>query len=192
MKRQTSSLSIYGETGRFPLIMRQQDRAVKLWIRLKFSIENKPINHVFNELMTLHCKGHKTWLTKIQSILGDTYYSMPNKLSLKQYTCQLKETRYKQYIEKWNIDINDSAANPILRTYRIFKTDFGKEAYFSLVSKRNFLTAIARFMTSSHSLHIEKGRHTIPTTPIENRKCLFCLLNKVDDEFHMLLECDFS
>ena len=42
VKRSTSSLITYGESGRFPLFMRQQDRAVKLWFRLKFSRDDKP------------------------------------------------------------------------------------------------------------------------------------------------------
>ena len=60
VKRTTSSLSIYGETGRFPLFMRQQDKAVKLWIRLKHSSADKPINHVFRELENLHNRGYET------------------------------------------------------------------------------------------------------------------------------------
>lgn len=53
----------------------------------------------------------------------------------------------------------------------------------------NYLTAISRFRTSSHSLHIETGRHTVPYTPAENRLCSFCDLNSIDDEMHMLLKC---
>ena len=73
----------------------------------------------------------------------------------------------------------------------MFKTDFRKESYLLHISNRLFFTAISRFRTSSHSLHIETGRHTIPYTPIENRLCTFCNLKSVDDEIHMLLRCTF-
>ena len=74
----------------------------------------------------------------------------------------------------------------------MFKTHFTKEPYLLHVSNRRFFTAISRFRTSSHSLHIETGRHTIPYTPIENRICNFCDLKSIDDEIHMLLRCPFN
>ena len=42
---------------------------------------------------------------------------------------------------------------------------------------------------SSHSLRIEKGRYTIPKTPIDERICLYCNLNCIEDEKHLLTEC---
>ena len=191
IKQQTPSLAIYGETGRFPLLMRQQDRAVKLWIRLKFSTDNKPINHVFRELERLQRCGANTWLTKIKNIIGDLYDDIPISHNPKQLTSHLKGIRYKKYADKLLADINDNTANPKLRTYCMFKTEYRKEPYLNHISNRLFFTAISRFRTSSHSLHIETGRHTIPYTPIENRICTFCNLNSIDDEIHMLLRCTF-
>ena len=69
----TSSSAVYGDTGRFPLVLRQQDRAIKLWFRLKYSRDNKPINNVFSELERLQNLGHNTWLTKIKDCLGEMY-----------------------------------------------------------------------------------------------------------------------
>ncbi len=42
---------------------------------------------------------------------------------------------------------------------------------------------------SSHSLRIESGRHTFPKTAIEDRICNHCDLNKVEDEYHFVMEC---
>ena len=112
----------------------------------------------------------------------------------KQFTSHLKEIRYKIYMEKLLTDIKDNAANPKLRTYCMLKTDYRKETYLYHISDRFIFTAIYRFRTSSHSLHLETGRHTIPYTPIENRICTFCNLDSIetiDDEIHMLLGCTF-
>ena len=50
--------------------------------------------------------------------------------------------------------------------------------------------AIARIRASSHHLGIELGRHTKPKpTPIENRLCLYCSSNSIDNEFHFVLKC---
>ena len=141
-----------------------QDRAVKLWLRLKFSNAHKPINHVFDELMTLHSLGHDTWISKIKMSLGEMFENIPSNVNVGILTSQLRDVRYKSFVEKWRENINDTDRNPKLRTYCKFKTDFMSEAYHS--NTRKYLTSISRFRTSSHSLHIETGRHTIPITPV--------------------------
>ena len=188
VKRQTSSLAVYGETGRYPLLLRQQDRVIKSWIRLENSPQDKPIYHVYCELKHLHDLGYKTWVSKVQDILNEVDLSnMPTqpKLLLK---C-IKDRRYNAYKDKWLQQVNDSNSNPILRTYCKFKQHFGKEAYLSKSSNTNFMSAIAKFRTSSHCLFIELGRHTRPYTPAELRICKYCDLSEIDDEFHMLLKC---
>ena len=190
-RQDTNIICIYGETGRFPLVMRQEDRALKLWLRLKFSKENKPINNVFYELENLQNLGYDTWLTKIRTILGTLYNNVTDIENSRRLLSDLKEKRYRLFMEKLLIDIKDHASNPKLRSYCLFKIDYRKEPYLHYVTNRNFLTAISRFRTSSHSLHIETGRHTLPYTPVDNRICTFCNSNKIDDEMHMLLKCTF-
>ena len=153
--------------------MRQQDKAVKLWFRLKFSTQDKPINHVFQELEHLHNAGHTTWLSKIEHILVDVYHDLPYDINHKRWMSQLKDERYKKFIVSWLNNINDSESHPKLRTYCRFKMEFRKEPYLYQVN-RTYLNAISRFRTSSHCLHIETGRHTKPITPVENRTCNFC------------------
>ena len=48
--------------------------------------------------------------------------------------------------------------------------------------------AIVRLLCSSHRLRIETGRWSRPVTPRNDRKCETC--NKLDDEYHFLLECN--
>ena len=43
---------------------------------------------------------------------------------------------------------------------------------------------------SSHTLGIEKGRHTKPKTPLEDRLCDTCRV--VDDEMHFFLHCKLN
>ena len=50
-------------------------------------------------------------------------------------------------------------------------------------------SSIARFRLSSHNLAIELGRHKRPYLPPGNRICDKCILNKVEDELHCLMEC---
>ena len=52
--------------------------------------------------------------------------------------------------------------------------------------KRKLLT---KLRISNHNLAIEKGRHTIPKTPISERYCTQCNTNSIEDEIHFLLVC---
>ena len=39
------------------------------------------------------------------------------------------------------------------------------------------------------TLGIESGRYTRPVTPVTSRLCKYCSSNKIDDEYHAILEC---
>ena len=47
--------------------------------------------------------------------------------------------------------------------------------------------ALIRLLCSSHRLYIETGRWSRPIIPRNNRKCATC--DKLEDEYHFLLEC---
>ena len=64
------------------------------------------------------------------------------------------------------------------------------EPYLYLVKKPRFRNAIARFRYSSHTLKIERGRHTNSKTPVADRVCVHCKV--IEDEKHFLLKCDIN
>ena len=50
-----------------------------------------------------------------------------------------------------------------------------------------YRNAISKIRCSSHLLNIERGRHTNPKTPIDERKCISC--DCVEDEMHFIINC---
>ena len=64
------------------------------------------------------------------------------------------------------------------------------ESYLYLVKKARYRQAIAKFRCSSHTLEIERGRHTNPKTHVADRKCNCC--DVIEDENHFLLMCDMN
>ena len=62
------------------------------------------------------------------------------------------------------------------------------EKYLDLVTQTRYRTAITRLTTSSHTLEIERGRYTVPRTPINDR--LRCVCKLVEDEAHFPLICE--
>ena len=72
-------------------------------------------------------------------------------------------------------------------TFRLFKTNNKFENYLD-IKNRKHRVAFSKYRLSDHILNIEKGRHSRPSIPREERKCQFCP-TKVEDEIHFLTEC---
>ncbi len=79
-----------------------------------------------------------------------------------------------------------------LRTYAMIKTDISMEMYLSCSNlnwgKRRIL---AKFRTSNHKLAIETGRYCKPKTPVNERTCIKCNCDLVENELHFLTKCNF-
>ena len=90
--------------------------------------------------------------------------------------------------QKWHDEISNE--NKKLRTYQKFKKDFKKELYLDTIRDRNKCIILTNFRVSSHTLHIETGRHTKPhPTPESERKCTQCRLDEIENECHFLIRC---
>ena len=63
------------------------------------------------------------------------------------------------------------------------------EKYFTSITNFKSRITMTRFRCSAHSLQIEVGRHR--NIVREDRKCLVCNLNVIENEFHFLLVCPF-
>ena len=49
---------------------------------------------------------------------------------------------------------------------------------------------MTRLRLSEHHLAIERGRHTVPYTPPEQRTCRLCGTHQIESEIHVLAECE--
>lgn len=74
-----------------------------------------------------------------------------------------------------------------MKTYSILKDNFSPEGYLTSVQNISDRTTLKRLRLSNHYLMIEKGRHQ-NIIRVTDRTCPFCP-NKVENEFHFLLEC---
>ena len=63
------------------------------------------------------------------------------------------------FINKWYNELNVDH-KPLLRTYCLFKFDFGTESYLYNVKDVRYRSAISKLRVSSHILEIERGRYT--------------------------------
>ena len=65
---------------------------------------------------------------------------------------------------------------------------FKFQSYLNVLTISKFRKSVSRLRLSSHRLFIETGRwHKPESIPINERKCIIC--NKLEDEYHFVLEC---
>ena len=73
------------------------------------------------------------------------------------------------------------------RIYQKFKVNYETESYLDIIRTFDQRRAFTKFRTSNHNLAIELGRYT--NTLTDDRICVFCSLNAIESEEHMLLNC---
>ena len=93
------------------------------------------------------------------------------------------------FIQCWEHEKSTSAK---LSFYHEHKKKFAREIYLDVTKGFSRRYSTTKLRISSHDLEIESGRYC--NTPRECRVCHWCSLslgvNKVENESHMLFECD--
>ena len=61
------------------------------------------------------------------------------------------------------------------------------------MSERNITSRkkVTKLRISNHDLMIGRGRYFSPKLPRDERFCSSCLDNKIEDEKHFIIDCDF-
>ena len=65
-------LAISGDTGRFPLIIRQHGKAVKYWCRVLKLSQSNLVRNSHNMLQELDGIGFTNWCLRIRSVVRRT------------------------------------------------------------------------------------------------------------------------
>ena len=186
VKATTSTLAVYGECVRFPPSLSCHVSLLSFFNRLHHMPDSQLVKQVYNHLNRLHEQGFTNWITKALE-LAKTY-----DIDIKRAKpCFIDVCKYwikERFINEWRMSIQNTALNPILRTYSVLKTRFGTEPYLRSVKDIKCRVAISKLCVSSQALEIERGRYTSPITPVNKRLCHTC--QKVEDEFHFTMECE--
>ena len=82
------------------------------------------------------------------------------------------------------------STNKKLKFYSIFKNETTYSEFIDHVKNPEHKPNASKFRIGNHNLRIESGRFTIPKTPEDLRICDHCSLNSVENELHVLFQCD--
>lgn len=185
VKSTTSNIIVAGECGRLPPSVRCVISSLCYFNRVSHMDNESLVKKVFLELYNLSEQGFGTNVDRVFTIAK--HYKLNMELDPQKFRRECKVKVRAQYIDQWKAKMNQLDQNPILRTYRFIKCSFRTEPYLILVKNKSFRHAISKLRSSSHTLQIEKGRHTKPITPASERLCIAC--NCVEDELHFVTEC---
>ena len=153
--------------------------------------DNKHCKLVYNILLTdADLLPNKiSWATLVRNLLSTLGFhdvwlaqSVGNvNVFLNVFKQRLNDT----FIQNWHERLNSS--NRALFFRSIIST-FEYQFYLYCIDEIKYKTALTRLISSSHNLKIETGRwHKPRKIPLENRLCVSC--NKIEDEYHFILEC---
>ena len=178
VKQQTTSVTIHGDTGRYPLFLKQQILALKYWICLISLPKSCYMRIVYNSLASLDFIGETNWCSHFRSLLFRTNHCDVWKNHRVENANRLIKQVKLCLNNIYKADWSNKARNSIkLRTYIKFKFDHSLEGYLFYIPDTRWVKALSRLRMSSHMLEIERGRHVKPQKiPLEQRTCQRCTL----------------
>ena len=99
--------------------------------------ENSLVKRVFYELTNLDDMGFKTWVTSVRELASRYNMSLDSELNVNLFKQKCQQALNQKFILDWQFEINDESKHPILKTYKIFKSEFKFEPYLDLVKILN-------------------------------------------------------
>ena len=131
----------------------------------------------------------RNWAYDVKQLLrtsgfGDVWFSQgvsdPESFN-KAFICRLCD----MFKKIWSSRLYQS---PRARLFRSLIDEHTFHRQLDMIQILSHRIAFARLVIGSHRLKVETGRCTRPITPVEDRLCDHC--QKLDDEYHFLLECN--
>ena len=184
--------ALNGEMGWLPCKFRRYLCAIRFWNRLQ-KMDNCRLTKV---VFLWDLKNHKSnWSESVKNIF--IYLDMTEDF-MHQNIVNLKIVKSKLFNlaeKEWRADVK---SKPKLKNYEIFKTDLQPANYLQSFMPKFKRSLFAQFRTGVLPLHIETGRYHLTKDPksktyrklnVEERTCLICNMNSVEDEIHFLCHC---
>ena len=186
IKKNSSIYITLGDSGSLPPSLDVTISCINFAIRLEgmeHTQHDSLVYKAFKESVRLHNLGFNTWYSKTCQLAQRHNIS----LNIRHNKNTIKQKIHNEFIQDWKQSIQDLDKHPLLRTYVHIKSEYRIEPFLTMIKNSKHRTALARFRASSHTLEIERGRHSRPITPVENRLCSECKL--VENEIHFLTQC---
>ena len=174
------NMAVYGETGEIPLSLKGYRLMLNYWKRLS----TLPDKSLAKKALIENANIRTNWLITIEKLVRVfRLIEVPAK-KFKDTT----KTRIPEYFTvNWKNKLLSEDISR-LRTYKTINSDFTLPKHLGLPYENR--KVISKIRCSNHPLAIEKGRQKRPKTPRDERICILCDDQVIEDEEHFLLRCD--
>ena len=186
----TPNTLIYGETGRYAMNIDATISTVRYWLRISklppTRLPNQVLQLLYRNIDQIDRLKKENWLTKIRRCLVDNGFSevweAKGTQNEKAFVKHLKDKLIENFIDNWKTKLMNSDR---FFTYRIFKSDFGREFYLDDLTIKRFRDCMIRFRLGINDLGVNR-RYNYNE---RERYCPFCP-NELEDEIHFLFVCE--
>ena len=174
--------ALYGDSGWLPGVLTRHCNMIRFWNRMILMEDTRLTKMIFN--YDLNCNV-LNWSTEIGKILKKC--NLEDVFQRREY-CDVgtvKEKLINIFKAEWVINMQKF---PKLRTYAKFKFSLEPEKYLNTELSRKDRSTLAQFRFGILPIRIETGRF-LSERP-EERLCIYCKKEAVEDEYHLLFDCD--
>ena len=195
--KKTPNTAIMGEMGWTPQMVAQIQCIGRQLCRYSKMDQGRLNRHVIKWALDKNCNN---WLNKVKVMFESVQLGNLLDFDVEHSKCDinvLKERLMLNFVKSWENDVNRIDAKKgggqnKLRTYRLFKQEYGVEDYVRNISIGiRARKAFAQLRCGSAPINVELGRYKNGIyLPHEERICPICL-DGVEDEFHVIMKCHF-
>jgi len=162
----TSNLFVYGELGRYPLVINSTIRAIKYWISLSTMPSQRLPRQAYEMLQNTRVAQDKSWPGLVKHTLcklGFAYVWLNGGVgNQSRFLKQLKQRLKDCYRQSWD-EKNHSSERFLW--YSSFKDVFGQEKYLNFLNIKRFRDTFIRFRSGINTLRINQRFAGTETRP---------------------------
>ena len=190
--KHTSNIALRGDMGWNSCFSKQRRASIRLMCRVVRTDDGR----LFSRIVRWSSRYRRGWhgtITKLISDMDETNLVNDRTVSTKTVIRRLSDKLNDLDLQDWHralYDDRNCVNGNKLRTYRTFKQSINPEAYVTSDIPRTHRRVLAQFRAGCLPIAIETGRYSRPTIPLEERKCLFCTQDVIEDEKHFLIHCN--
>ena len=193
VKTSTQNDFIYGELFRYPMYIIRYCRIVRYWLNIVTGKKSDIVNQIYkHSLDNIDRSLRYSWVRSLRKLLfdsgfGEVWYNQG--VGNQEYFYKMFRLRINDiFKQNWNVRLEESSRADF---YRCYKRNFASSPYLEEVNIKSHRVALTRLLTSSHRLRVESGKWERPTPlPRNQRLCYHC--NRLDDEYHFVIECKLN
>ena len=190
VKLSTCNSIVYGELGRFPLIINLKKRIIGFYARTLAGKKEKLSHIICRRLITMHNEGTylSKWTSCVRNILNEcglsNIWDNQQHISVEWLKNTVQRSLQDQFFQSWSADLDSKSSCDF---YVQYKKELRFEKYLNFNNKK-VVRAIVQFRTNNCRIPKVTGRYR--NLPRRERLCNLCKKGQVGDEYHILIECN--